>query len=101
MSSEGSRTFVSLVFLTKNSRPEYDGKGHDPLSRMDRDSADVCRAGRPGHQQAVGFVLKITRSTPPQRIIRAANVVSISRLSVYPTGRAAQLMRVSWIAAVM
>ena len=59
MSSEGSRTFVSLVFLTKNSRPEYDGKGHDPLSRMDRDSANVCRAGRPGHQQAVGFVLKM------------------------------------------
>jgi hypothetical protein len=41
------------------------------------------------------------RDTPPQRITRAANVVSIFRLTVYPMGRAAQLMRVSWTGAVV
>ena len=40
-------------------RPKYDGKRHYSLSRMNRNSADVCRPGRAGHQQAVGLVLKM------------------------------------------
>lgn len=38
------------------SRPEYNGKRHHSLSRMDSDSSNICRARRSGHQQAVCFV---------------------------------------------
>ena len=40
-------------------RPEYNGKRHYSLSRMDSDSSNICRAGRSGHQQAVCLIMEM------------------------------------------